>query len=85
MADDECRGLWADLRLGYTESLGLPHLRAEIAGMYEGATTDDVITGAPEELIFVAMNALLRPGDRVVCTYPGYQSLFEVARAMPLA
>ncbi len=28
------------------------------------------------------MNALLRPGDRVVCTYPGYQSLFEVARAI---
>jgi aspartate/methionine/tyrosine aminotransferase len=82
MADDECRALWGDLRLGYTESLGLPQLRAEIAGMYEGATAEDVITGAPEELIFVAMNALLRPGDRVVCTYPGYQSLFEIARAI---
>jgi aspartate/methionine/tyrosine aminotransferase len=82
MADEECRALWDDLRLGYTESLGLPQLRAEIAVMYEGATADDVITGAPEELIFVAMNALLRPGDRVVCTYPGYQSLFEVARAI---
>ncbi len=82
MADEECRALWADLRLGYTESLGLPQLRTEIAGMYEGATADDVITGAPEELIFVAMNALLRPGDRVVCTYPGYQSLFEIARAI---
>jgi aspartate/methionine/tyrosine aminotransferase len=82
MADDECRGLWGDLRLGYTESLGLPQLRAEIAGMYEGARPEDVVTGAPEELIFVAMNALLRPGDRVVCTYPGYQSLFEIARAI---
>ena len=82
MADDECRELWADLRLGYTESLGLPQLRAEIAGMYAGATADDVIVGAPEELIFVAMNALLRPGDRVVCTYPGYQSLFEIARTI---
>ena len=82
MADEECRALWNDLRLGYTESLGLPQLRAEIADMYEEATADDVITGAPEELIFVAMNALLRPGDRVVCTYPGYQSLFEVARAI---
>jgi len=82
MADDECRALWSDLRLGYTESLGLPQLRAEIAGMYEGVTQDDVIIGAPEELIFVAMNALLRPGDRVVCAYPGYQSLFEIARAV---
>jgi aspartate/methionine/tyrosine aminotransferase len=82
MADDECRALWGDLALGYTESLGLPQLRAEIAGMYEGVSAADVITGAPEELIFVAMNALLRPGDRVVCTYPGYQSLFEIARAI---
>ena len=82
MADDECRALWSDLRLGYTESLGLPQLRAQVAGMYEGATASDVITGAPEELIFVAMNALLRPGDRIVCTYPGYQSLFEIARAI---
>jgi DNA-binding transcriptional MocR family regulator len=82
MADDECRALWNDLRLGYTESLGLPQLRAQVAGMYEGATADDVVVGAPEELIFVAMNALLRPGDRVVCTYPGYQSLFEIARAI---
>ncbi len=82
MADDECRALWGDLALGYTESMGLPQLRAEIAGMYEGVSAADVITGAPEELIFVAMNALLRPGDRVVCTHPGYQSLFEIARAI---
>jgi aspartate/methionine/tyrosine aminotransferase len=82
MADDECRSLWNDLRLGYTESLGSPQLRAEIADMYEGARPENVITGAPEELIFVAMNALLRPGDRVVCTYPGYQSLYEIARAV---
>ncbi len=82
MADDECRALWEDLALGYTESLGLPQLRAEIAGVYDGVSPDDVLTGAPEELIFLAMNALLRPGDRVVCTYPGYQSLYEIARAV---
>ena len=28
------------------------------------------------------MLATLRPGDRVVATYPGYQSLHEIARAM---
>ncbi len=82
MAGDEARQLWQGLRLSYTESLGLPQLRAEIAGLYEGIAGDDVLVGAPEELIFVAMNALLRPGDRVVCTYPGYQSLHEVARAI---
>ena len=82
MAGEDARELWQGLRLGYTESLGLPQLRDEIAGLYSGASRDDVLVGAPEELIFVAMNALLRPGDRVVCTYPGYQSLHEVARAI---
>lgn len=82
MAGDEARELWHDLRLGYTESLGLPQLRDEIAGLYDGVARDDVLVGAPEELIFVAMNVLLRPGDRVVCTVPGYQSLHEIARAI---
>ena len=36
----------------------------------------------PEEGIFLAMHALLAPGDRVVATWPGYQSLTEVARAL---
>ena len=31
MADAECRALWEDLHLSYTESLGHPKLRAEIA------------------------------------------------------
>ncbi len=37
---------------------------------------------APEELIFLAMNALLEPGDHVICTFPGYQSLYELARSV---
>ncbi len=82
MADEECRTLWHDLTLGYTESLGLPLLRAEIAGGYETVTPDDVITGAPEELIYVAMVALLAPGDHVVCTFPAYQSLHQVAETV---
>ena len=32
---------------------------------------------APQEAIYLAMLALLSPGDHVVCTYPGYQSLYE--------
>lgn len=82
MADEECRSLWRNLTLGYTESLGLPLLRAEIAAHYETVTPDDVITGAPEELIYVAMVALLGPGDHVVCTFPAYQSLHQVAEAI---
>ena len=36
LADDETRGLWEQLWLGYTESQGHPLLREEIAGLYAG-------------------------------------------------
>jgi aspartate/methionine/tyrosine aminotransferase len=36
---------------------------------------------APEEAIFCLANVLLGPGDHAVVTWPGYQSLYEVARA----
>jgi aspartate/methionine/tyrosine aminotransferase len=81
-ADDECATLWRDLSLAYTESVGLPQLRAEIARLYDTAVPDDVLTGAPQELIFVAMIALLSPGDHVVCTFPAYQSLHQVAETI---
>lgn len=71
----------ADLRLGYTESQGDPELRTTIAGLYSRVTPDDVVvTNAPEEAIFLATLALLRPGDRVVVQTPCYQSLFELAK-----
>jgi aspartate/methionine/tyrosine aminotransferase len=83
LADAETRAMWDGLRLGYTESLGHPLLRAEIAAQYESATADDVITftGA-EEGIFLAMHALLAPGDHAVVAWPAYQSLYEVGRSV---
>lgn len=91
------------LRLSYTETPGLPALRAEIASMYASITPEDVVVAAPEEVrrprcprrlfqepqpplllqcVFLAMHACLRPGDRVVVTFPGYQSLYELARSL---
>lgn len=32
--------------------------------------------------MYCAMRGLLRAGDHVVCTYPGYQSLYETAHAI---
>src|SRR5690349_4549270 len=53
LADPSSRELWENLRLGYTESLGHPLLRAEIAGLYETAAPDEVITfSGAEEGIF---------------------------------
>ncbi|NLT35799.1 MAG: aminotransferase class I/II-fold pyridoxal phosphate-dependent enzyme [Gaiellales bacterium] len=88
LADDECRTRWANLSLGYTESAGLPALRDEIATLYGSGspgcslTPEQVLTVVPEEGVLLIMLALVRPGDRVICTYPGYQSLYEVASAL---
>ncbi len=82
LADEEMRRAWDDLTLGYTESRGHPLLRAEIAGLYAGITPDGCLVVVPEEGIFLALNAILAPGDHVICTFPGYQSLYEVAEGI---
>lgn len=82
LADDETRALWEGLALGYAESNGHPLLRAEIASLYETITPDEVLVFAgAEEAVFCLMNVLVGPGDHTVVTWPGYQSLYEVARA----
>src|SRR5215207_7871154 len=83
LADDDARDRWASLRLGYTESLGLPALRTEIASLYPGLDADDVMTFAgAEEAVFLVMHALLKAGDHAVVVWPAYQSLHEVARSI---
>jgi len=82
LADDDTRALWDGLALGYTESTGHPLLRSEIATLYETIEPDEVLTFAgAEEAVFCLMNVLLGPGDHAIVTWPGYQSLYEVARA----
>jgi aspartate/methionine/tyrosine aminotransferase len=83
LADEDARQRWETLSLGYTESLGLPALREEVANLYPGLTPDDVITFAgAEEGVFLAMHALLTAGDHAVVVWPAYQSLHEVARSI---
>jgi aspartate/methionine/tyrosine aminotransferase len=82
LADDETRALWTELQLGYTESTGHPLLRREIASLYDAIDPDEVLVFAgAEEAVFCLMNVLVGPGDHAVVTWPGYQSLYEVARA----
>jgi aspartate/methionine/tyrosine aminotransferase len=70
------------LRLGYTEVPGSLELRSAIAGDYERAGPDDVLTlAAAEEGIFITYHALLAPGDHVVVEAPCYGSAIEVARS----
>ena len=82
MAPPEAASLWQGLRLGYTESQGHPRLREAIAALYETVAPEGVVVAAPEEAIFIAMHALLEPGDHVVVMTPSYQSLHEVPRSI---
>jgi aspartate/methionine/tyrosine aminotransferase len=43
---------------------------------------EDIIVVVPEEGIFLLMHAILEPGDHVVCSFPAYQSLYEVAQSI---
>jgi hypothetical protein len=82
MADPETERLWADLRLGYTESAGHPLPRAQIARTYQSVDPEHVLVcSGAREAIFVTLGAMLGPGDHAVVVWPSYQSLHEVARA----
>jgi aspartate/methionine/tyrosine aminotransferase len=81
--DDECRAMWEGLTLGYWPATGHPLLRREIAALYDDEIDPDdivVFTGA-QEAIFATMNVLVGAGDHAIVVWPGYQSLYEVARA----
>lgn len=82
LADSDNKNLWENLKLGYTESPGHPLLRKEISKIYKDISDDSIVVCVPEEGIFLFMNALLQKGDHIICTFPGYQSLYEVARSI---
>lgn len=82
MASPPEREAWERLNLGYTESQGWSSLRTEIARMYAAVPAENVFIAAPEEAIYIAMHALLQPGEEVIVLTPAYQSLYEVARGI---
>ena len=82
MSDEETYSLWQNLSLGYTESQGHPLLLKEIAVLYKDISPDSIVEIVPEEGIFITMNVLLEPEDHIITTFPGYQSLFEIAASI---
>jgi aspartate/methionine/tyrosine aminotransferase len=82
LADPDSRARWDSLTLGYTESAGLPDLRAEIARTYSNLEARHVLVVAgAEEGILLAMLASLSSGEHAVVVTPAYQSLHAIPRA----
>ncbi len=79
---DSLRQRWDSQTLGYTESQGLPELREQISTLYEGIDPQQILVCTPEEGIYMSMRAVLKPGDEVICTFPAYQSLYQVAESI---
>ncbi|MCR4402455.1 MAG: aminotransferase class I/II-fold pyridoxal phosphate-dependent enzyme [Firmicutes bacterium] len=72
----------APVSLGYTDSRGIPELRQEIAKMYPGRGSENVlVTTGAIEANFLVFAALLEPGDIVISEFPAYQQLYEVPRS----
>jgi aspartate/methionine/tyrosine aminotransferase len=70
---------FGELALGYTETLGHPKLREQIASAYSGIDTDDVIIlGSPVEGIYLIARAVLNPGDEVIVLSPAYDALINM-------
>eukprot|EP01126_Amoeba_proteus_P049826 TRINITY_DN5847_c0_g1_i1.p1 TRINITY_DN5847_c0_g1~~TRINITY_DN5847_c0_g1_i1.p1 ORF type:complete len:357 (-),score=31.99 TRINITY_DN5847_c0_g1_i1:431-1501(-) len=81
--DTELKELWHNLSFCYTESQGMPLLRKEIAKLYsDPLSSDDVLCVVPEEGILLTMLTILEPGDNCIVTFPGYQSLYQIAESL---
>ena len=75
-------------RLGYTETLGIPTLRARIARHYRdtyGLAIDPariVVTTGSSAGFILAFLALFEPGDRVAVALPGYPPYRHILTAL---
>ncbi|MFQ6046769.1 MAG: aminotransferase class I/II-fold pyridoxal phosphate-dependent enzyme [Gemmatimonadales bacterium] len=72
---------FAALRMVYNQSDGTEQLKERIAGLYSGATADQVtVTVGSAEANFVLCWTLIEPGDRVVIQTPAYMQNWGLAR-----
>lgn len=82
MASDEERDAFEELPLSYAPVRGGERLLRAIAGSYEAAGAEHILSFAgAEEAIFWAMQELVGPGDHAVLTVPNYQSMESVTVA----
>lgn len=71
---------------GYTHNAGLAELRQAFAELHRfpgrRAAENVIVTVGSEEALFLAMSALLDPGDGVLAPTPGYPAYLGIARVL---
>ena len=87
---EAARRALVDHRLGYTESLGIPDLRARIARHYRDAygvavqADRVVVTSGSSGAFLLAFLAAFDAGDRIALADPGYPAYRNMLRALDL-
>ncbi len=86
---DEAARFIAQEKIRYTPNAGLIELRRAIADYYgDAAKYENVcVTNGSQEALFVALMALVNPGDEVLCPDPGfvaYPTLVRMAGGTPI-
>lgn len=67
--------------LNYPHVNGIPELRSNIAGLYEGASTDNVlVTGGAIEANYITTRTLLSAGDEILIMLPNYMQIWGIAK-----
>ncbi|RJO67448.1 MAG: aminotransferase class I/II-fold pyridoxal phosphate-dependent enzyme [Myxococcales bacterium] len=76
-------GLLENLLLEDMPTNGSPYLRQAIAQCYRRVQPDDIlVTTGTGEALFVFFNVMLEPGDEVVVSFPAFQALYEIPKAI---
>lgn len=79
--DAEARHDLLNTELNYPHVNGIPELRQNIAGMYQGAGPDNVlVTVGAIEANYISVRTLLSPGDEIVVMAPNYMQIWGVAK-----
>ena len=72
-------------KTGYTTNNGIPELRAAISKKFKNENgikyhpDQMIVTAGASEALHIVMQALLNPGDRVLCPDPGFVSYASLA------
>ncbi len=67
--------------LNYPYTNGIPRLRENIAGLYDGATAENVlVTVGAIEANYITILSLLDPGDEIVTMLPNYMQIWGAAQ-----
>lgn len=81
LAPEEARGIQR-LELGYSQTNGTLELRREIARLYPGISTDQIlVTAGSSESNFILSWSLIETGDEVLFELPNYMQMWGLDRA----